>query len=198
MVFTYDGTVRTVLEKSGVIAPGERFELSRYQNRLSQYPNGYVAGEQIQELQAKFLESLSRKMGTGEVDCLFEVVGTQDLLVVSHGEWDGWEGKFYTGAYLVPNRRKQYAAKCRQVAAQFNLPMEVALAVGDSPSEVIAALVAAKRSVSAAEKHELLECGIFRRKQAIRAIVGTVIYEELRVADMGQLNSSRLANWLAE
>lgn len=198
MVFDQNGTVRAVLENSGVIAAGQRFELNRYENRLSQYPNGYVAGETIEGLQAKFLETLSRKMGTGEIDALFEVVNSEYLLVVSHGEWDAWEGRFYAGAYLVPNWRKEYAKKCRQVAAQFNLPMEVALAVGNCPEEVIAALVAAKRPVSNGEKHELLECGIFRRKQAILAVVGPETYYQLRVADMGQKNSTRLANWLAE
>ena len=92
---------------------------------------------------------------------------------------------------------KEYAACSGKVARALNVSFEVVLAIGPSKAILISELserVLELRGIM----HALSNCGIVRRKRAIKELLSKDLYEDLEIGKMGQMNSTRVADFLKE
>ncbi|MED5094523.1 hypothetical protein [Bacillus safensis] len=92
--------------------------------------------------------------------------------------------------------KRAYAKRCGNVSRATGLPFEIVLAVSPERVDIlkgIGNLIPTKEQVWA-----LVHCGIERRKEALYQVLGYFKYHALNVHEMGQINSDRLANYIAK
>lgn len=87
-----------------------------------------------------------------------------------------------------------YGLRCQEKARLLNLPIEVILSVGYNNADEIPRFL--KVNNISEVQHELLHTGIERRKRMLKKLLGT-LYITFKIDAMGQLNSRRLANYIA-
>lgn len=153
------------------------------------------------DAEVEFFESVSRSRGTGYINEYYRVVGTDAAIVISRNLYSP-EG-FYDSTDILPDyfrEKRVYGQRCRAIARRINCPMEVALACGPEHVEDFVARVRdvkkSGRKVTGAEAHELLECGIDRRKAAIKEVLDDERIEF--IGYMGQLNTMRVAQYITD
>lgn len=91
--------------------------------------------------------------------------------------------------------KRAYAKKCGEVSRAAGLPFEIVLAVSPEKADILKSIgspIPTKDQVWA-----LVHCGIERRKEALYQVLGYYKYLSLNVHEMGQINSERLANYIA-
>lgn len=170
------------------------------------------------ETQVEFVCRQSRWTGTGYANSVYRICGTDDALIIRHG--DGPVDNIYWDTVIVEKgyfaKQRSYGAACREASQKYHLPMEVCLAVGPELCEEFAAEAAkvtyqsggyiGDRVVPATvEPYRLndgtvneLKVGIGRRKKAILSLIAECSEElKAKIGDMGQKNSARIAQFFA-
>lgn len=106
---------------------------------------------------------------------------------------------FSISSQYVYNRRidekKAYSKRAGEISKNLDIPFDVALAIGKNAN-----LLKGFTPPKPTEKQhwELTQCGIDRRKDSIREIIGDTLFEDFKISKMGQKNSTRVAHWLAQ
>lgn len=94
------------------------------------------------------------------------------------------------------NTCKDYGERCKEVAAMTKIDIETILAIGLENEPYLPREIFLNSTVEAI--HELLNCGIQRRKNRLKQLLGEENFKRFNVANMGQLNSKRLASYIAK
>lgn len=93
-------------------------------------------------------------------------------------------------------RQKIYAAKVGKLCKKYDVPFNIGLAIGTEEAKFIG-ISSIHPYIDKTELHELLDCGIERRKKACKEILGEQIYDLINIEEMGQLNSQKIAQYIA-
>ena len=145
-----------------------------------------------------FIDTQSRWTGTGYTNYLYQIVGTDDLVIVrtNDGPVDNlyWDNAVLERGYFA--KRRNYAKVVGTLSKKYKVPFELALAVGEN-EELYPQLIAARET---AVIDDSLSCelnqGIERKRDAILKILGYELFEALNIGAMGQKNVSRIAGYL--
>ena len=145
----------------------------------------------------------SRWTGTGYVDSLYRIVGTDDLLIIHHN--DGPLEDIHRDTAEVKkgffDEARIYSKRVGKLSRKYGIPFNVALALGDC-EELYYWFVAAtpKQKLRRVTNKTLanLHAGISRRKEGLFEVLGAELYDALKIGGMGQENSTRIACYVAE
>ena len=176
--------------------------LTLRQDRLGDYPAAEVLPEMDPNTELEFCQSVSRQAGTGYADDIYRIVGTDDAVIVECNLYNNDDG-FHDSVRVVEGyfaERRNYGVACGEASRRLALPFQVVLAVGpEFADEYKVALDLVERKPDRQLYHELVNCGIERRKSAILWLIGENISDELysKVQNFGQVNSDRIARHLA-
>lgn len=158
---------------------------------------GYTPVKSQDEL--VFVDRISRQAGTDYANYIYDIP-SQGLQLTIFANVEPMQPVFHFSFSLVKKEdlekeKKNYARLCGAAARECKIPFPVALAVGPSNAAHLKGFKPRKPSKS--QYWALTNCGIERRKAAIAELLGDNLYYSIGVWDMGQTNSSRLADWLA-
>lgn len=134
--------------------------------------------------------------GGGYKDFLYRVKGSDDLIRVRKhvDESEDCEVFFESGYF---KKRLEYANRIGDLSRAYKIPFRVSLAIGDCP-ERFEAFKEAIKDVDTLSIQTLrdLRAGISRRKQALKEVLGEPLYDELKIEEMGQDHSERIAHFI--
>lgn len=143
------------------------------------------------ETEVEFVEKQCAWAGTGYKTLIYRVKNTDDAITVYHN-CDITNVTLRRGFF---NERRIYGRQCHQASKRTGLPMPVCLALSPELCDEFA--LATNGLKISEEIKEELSCGIKRRKVAIFTVIGPVSYQlKAKLDKMGQVNSSRIANYL--
>jgi hypothetical protein len=165
----------------------------------------------------KVIKKWSRWTGTGYKSSIVEYKGkTYQINYNCHSQEDGFFHSVNECEDPRPSQ-KEYFLACLKAAKENDLPVEVVMALGVRNSELTyfnCIIEGIAKSYLADSLHELISCGIARRKKAIKEVIKTALensdvsdvyyFEDLidrynsKIESMGQVNSERIATFLAE
>lgn len=91
--------------------------------------------------------------------------------------------------------KRAYAKRCGEVSRAAGLPFEIVLAVSPEKVDILKSI--GSPTPTKDQVWALVHCGIERRKEALYQVLGYYKYLALNVHEMGQINSERLANYIA-
>lgn len=151
------------------------------------------------DVEATWADSVSKMAGTGYTTDIYRIVGTDDAVVIHRNE-GGVHCPFYDLVTFKPGfftERRVHWEKCKKMAEQFSVPVELVLAVYPV-EEVVEAFAEMTPAFDKELDHELRRCGIARRKEAIAKIIGEGLADVIDLSRMGQKNSTRIALFLAD
>ena len=153
------------------------------------------------ETEVEFVGTRSRKTGTRYRDELYHIIGTDDLLTIHHnaGIYPNfyWDNVSITKDYFEQQRR--YGREVGDLSRKYDLPFEVCLALGNRES-VYLWFITTMSDLNHVQLGSIrnLHAGIALRKDGLRAVLGNALYESIGIEYMGQINSERLARFVAE
>lgn len=98
------------------------------------------------------------------------------------------------GGVFDEEQKKEYSRKCGEMAKKFGLPFLVVLSLGEASRFLTGTII--KKSISERTFHDLKNCGIFRRKEAIKQLIGSDKSDLIDLPHLGQTATKRLADWL--
>ncbi len=134
------------------------------------------------------------RYGEGYKDFLYRVEGTEDLVRVRHslGEEPGEDEVIIEKDYF--KIRKAYSKRVGELSREFKIPYKVSLAIGDNRDNY----VALKNAIADVDKIPIstlrdIHAGIARRKAGLKEILGDSLYDSLKIDEMGQKHSERIA-----
>ena len=134
--------------------------------------------------------------GGGYTDFLYKIRGTEDLIRVrKYSENQDEPEVFFESNYF--KKRREYANLVGDLSREFTIPFRVSLALGDD-RENYKAFKEAIKDVDSINIETLrdLRAGINRRKKALLEILGEKLYESLKLEEMGQDHSERIAHFV--
>ena len=142
----------------------------------------------------EYVRNESRWAGTGYVDRIYRVVGTDDAVKVHEAagcmENILFENASFHKGYFA--EQKSYAQQCGALSRKYKVPFDVALALGTNEDVYVSFVKIDRKAISKKLRHELT-CGISRRKDALYEVLGAELYRALKIEWMGQRNSERIA-----
>ena len=170
------------------------------------------------ETKVEYFCRQSRWTGTGYANSIYRICGTDDALVIRHNDGPAAYDISRDNVHVEKDyfaKRRVYGAACRKASKEYDLPMEVCLAVGPKLCEEFAAEAAkvtyheggfiGSNSVGFAEVEPYwlddgavneLCAGIGRRKKAILSLIAECSEElKAKIGNMGQKNSERIARF---
>ena len=135
--------------------------------------------------------------GGGYLDHLYRVRGTDDLIRIRRyeGEEPGDDEVFLEEGFFM--KRREFANRVGNLSREYIIPFRVALAIGDQRANY-EAFKEALKDVDGLNIQTLrdLRAGITRRKNALLSILGKDLYDNLKIEEMGQDHSERLAHFV--
>ncbi len=147
------------------------------------------------ETQVEYLCRHSRWGDTEYSTSLYRIVDTDDLLIIQHT--NPYDNVVIKKGYF--KKQKVYARNVSILARSYNLPFELALALGDKESNYEAfTLVMLDLDSINLETVLNLNAGSSRRKSSLHAILGEELYDSLHIKYMGRINTRRIANYVAK
>lgn len=164
------------------------------------------------ETEIEFIGTQSRWTGTEYKNYLYKIIETDHVLIIrrNDGPIDNlcWDNVRIEKNYFETQR--EYGRSCIEAARKTCMPIQIALAVGPELIEEFAKLYERVRPdrgnrgkiipylLDDKAKWEL-SCSIGRRKEAILELIPDMSQDlKKRMQDMGQLNTTRIAEFLAD
>ena len=147
------------------------------------------------------IETVSRMTGTAYKNSIYRVLGTDDALIIRHndGPTDNiyWDNAVVRRGYF--SERREFAQRIGTLSNKYRIPFEVCLAIGDN-EELYPLFLAAVSNLDNVSIKTMgdLNAGIWRRKNALLNALGDHLYDLMKIEEMGQRNSSRLAQYVAK
>ena len=131
----------------------------------------------------------------GAEDTLYRIVGTDDLIRVTHFDDNTKDEISYEKGFF--EERRKYAEEVGILSREFLIPFQVALAIGTKKENY----EAFKKKLVDVDNVDIrllrdLRAGIDRRKKGLKEFLGEELYNLLGVDSMGQGHSERLAHFI--
>lgn len=151
------------------------------------------------ETEIEFVESQTRMVGTGYINNYYRIKGTSDALEVCFNDGP-IDNITWTNVYVIKGyfqRKADYAKEVGRLAKKYNLPFEVGLSLGieEANFDIIKKYIGVQVDT---ETISDLYAGIARRKNALRKIFGEKDFMSLKIYDMGQKYSARIAGYIGD
>ena len=134
------------------------------------------------------------KYGKDYKDCLYRIEGSEDLIRLR--TYDDSSSELILERGYFKNRR-EYATKVGELSREFQIPFKISLAIGDKREDY----VSLKQAIADVDNFQIstlrdLRAGIYRRKKALKEILGERLYDSIGIEDMGQEHSERIAHYI--
>lgn len=147
----------------------------------------------------EYVESRTRMVGTGYSNDYYRIKGTSDALEVcfNDGPIDNvtWTSVRVIEGYF--DSKTAYAKEVGRLTNKYNLPFEIGLALG---TEELNYDIIKKYTDVQIDTETIADlcAGIDRRKNALRKILTEEDFVLLKICNMGQVNSKRIAYYISE
>lgn len=181
-----------------------KIETIKLENGRAKYAEGRTVMSETglpPETEVQFVDKQSRWTGTGYSNSLYRIVGTDDLLIIRHndGPVDNieWDNVAITKGYFA--ERRAYSKRVGNLSRKYHIPFEVCLSLGDD-EELYPWFMSAMTNLDFVCIGTIRDlcAGINRRKSGLKEVLGEELYDALRIDSMGQLNSERIAHFVAD
>ncbi len=151
-----------------------------------------------ENLDLLFVEEQTRpKLGCH--DYLYRICGTDDAVRIRKKDSsEGEDEVFIEDGYF--KIRREFAQRVGKLSREFMVPFKVALAVGDKREnyEALKQAIADVDGISISTMRMLHEQDVLKRKEAMKLVLGDKVYESLKIDQMGDLHSQRIALYIWE